>query len=100
MTNTQFIDYNCQLASINSKNEILLILCGGVVITGLLAYSYYLQNQKLIAQAYQTAGHVQVMYAQKEAALEDKEIAELQTLHITREFEHYKQQTNAKIQIK
>lgn len=100
MNNFEFMSHYQQINSIQSKNEMLLILGGAVVITGLLAYSYYLQTQKLKAQAYIAAGQVNVMYWQKEAVQEALEISEAQTLHYKSEFEKIKQQVNAKIQIK
>lgn len=99
MDNYQVLNQFKQIDLIDRKDEMLLLLFTGMVITGLLAYSNHLQTQKLIAQAYIASGQVNSMYWQKETALESKEIAELKTLHITREFEQYKQQTNAKTQI-
>lgn len=100
MDNYQVLNQFKQIDLVDRKNEMLLLLLGGVVITGLLAYSYHLSNQKLIAQNYMMAGQVNSMFYQKEAALEAKEIAEAQALRHKNENEKIKQQVNAKAQIK
>lgn len=100
MDNYQVLNQFQQIDLIDRKNEMLLLFCGGMLITGLIAYSYHLQNQKLKAQAYIAAGQVNVMYWQKEAALEAKEIAEAQARHHKNEHEKIKQQLNTKAQIK